>query len=220
VLAGQEMMMKMRFSAVLTVLALLTASQAFAEARKVNNVASISAVDLSGRFRAEIVRGDQAGATLVGSSVDLDRLGVRMTNGTLKVWEKCTVFCGKRDLDVVVRIVSPQISAIEASKGVEVTATNVGADDISVDVAMGGTLRISGTCNTLSADVAMGGALSASDLSCRRVVVDAAMGGAASVRASESAVSEARMGGAVTIHGNPPQLDASGAMGGTTSRAD
>lgn len=198
----------------------LAGAAAHAETRRVNNVTIISAVEAEGRFRIEIVGGETAGATLTGASEDVARIGIRYRDGEIRFWEKCTVFCGRDDLDVVVRVVAPQLSSLELAKGVEATANGLSAQTLEVDVAMGATLRAAGQCDTLEADVAMGGALAAENLACRRVVVDAVMGGAAEVRASAEAEADASMGGAVTVHGNPPKFDASGSMGGTISKAD
>ena len=190
-----------------------------AETRRVNNVTAINAVDVSGRFRTEIVRGDTPGATLEGTSGDLDKVGVRIANGELRLWEKCTMFCGRRDLDVVVRIVTPRLSVIDVAKGAEVTATDLDAESLSIDVTMGGAMKASGVCSSLSADASMGGSLEAAGLACRTVSVDASMGGAASVRANDTAVAEASMGGSISVHGNPPRFEGSGTMGGAVTRA-
>lgn len=210
----------MRIGAIVLAVSLLAAGSAMAETRRVNNVTAINAVDVSGRFRAEIVRGDTPGATLEGTSGDLDKIGIRISNGELRLWERCSMFCGRRDLDVVVRVVTPRLSSIDVSKGAEVTAADLNADSLSLDVSMGGTLKASGSCSNLSADVSMGGSLSAANLACRAVAADASMGGAATVRASETAAADASMGGSVAVHGNPPKFEGSGSMGGSVSRAD
>lgn len=193
---------------------------AAADTRRVNNVQTITSVDLAGRFRAEIVTGGEAGATLTGPKGDLDRIGVRLVNGRLKLWEKCAMFCGRRDLDVMVRVVAPRIEEIDASKGVTVTALNVDAEALALDASMGAAVTVSGRCKMLAADVAMGASLTAKDLDCERVAVDASMGGTASVHASDTAVTEASMGGVIAVHGHPPHLDSSSSMGGTTTRED
>jgi hypothetical protein len=197
----------------------MAAGPAFAETRRVNNITAISAVDLSGRFKVEISSGDQAGATIEGSAQDLERVGIRVSDGQLKMWEKCTIFCGRRDLDVVVRIVSPRLDTIEVSKGAEVSAAGSYGPLLSLDVAMGGALSISGQCEALEVDVAMGGVLSADNLACRTATVDASMGGVADVRASQAVTAEASMGGVIDVHGKP-QLDSSTSMGGTVSEKD
>ncbi|MBL8560152.1 MAG: DUF2807 domain-containing protein [Hyphomonadaceae bacterium] len=193
---------------------------ASAETRRVDNVTTISSVEAAGRYRVEVVAGDRAGATLTGPSQDIARVGVRYRDGVLRLWEKCTLVCGRRELDVVVRIVAPQLGSIELAKGIEATATGVSAQTLTLDVAMGATLSASGVCETLRADVAMGGVLSAKDLSCERVVVDAAMGGTAEVRARSEANADAAMGGVVTIHGNPPRLSSGASMGGVINLAE
>lgn len=210
----------MRIGAIVLAVSVLATGVASAETRRVNNVSAINAVDLSGRFRTEIVRGDNPGATLEGTSGDLDKIGIRISNGELRLWEKCTMFCGRRDLDVVVRIVTPRLSAIDVAKGAEVQVADLNTDSLSIDVTMGGTVKASGVCSNLSADVSMGGSLAAANLACRKVSADASMGGAATVRASEMAVVDASMGGAVTVHGAPPKFEGSGSMGGSVSRAD
>jgi hypothetical protein len=194
--------------------------QAAAETRRVNGVAALSEVELAGRFETVIVPGERAEVTLEGESAALDRLGVRVKDDTIRLWEKCTVFCGNRDLDIRVRIVAPGLRSLEAAKGAEVRLENLTARDLSIEAAMGAAVTASGACETLTAEVAMGGALSAKDLACKRADVDAAMGGAASVRASDHATAEASMGGAITVYGNPPAIDSRASMGGSISRGD
>lgn len=209
----------MRIVSIVLAASVLATGAAAAETRRVNNISTINAVDLSGRFRTEIVRGDTPGATLEGAGSDLDKIGIRVSNGELKLWERCSIFCGRRDLDVVVKIVTPRLSAIEVAKGGEVQAADLNVESLAIDVTMGGTLKASGACTSLSADVSMGGSLAAANLACRNVSADASMGGSASVFASDTAVADASMGGAVTVHGNPPKFDGSGSMGGAVSRA-
>ena len=199
--------------------AMLVTGPAAAEVRRVGNVTTISEIDLSGRFKVEIVQGAQAGAILEGAPDALERLGVRYSEGRLKIWEKCTMFCGRHEVDAVIRIVSPRLDVIEVAKGAEVTAAGVYGPSLSLDVSMGGSLAISGQCEGLEADVAMGGVLSAENLSCRAVEVDASMGGAAGVRASELVDAVASMGGAIAIHGKP-RLDSHASMGGVVSMED
>lgn len=210
----------MRVVTILLAAWVLAVGAAAAETRRVNNISTINSVDVSGRFRTVIVRGDMPGATLEGARGDLDKIGIRVLNGDLKLWERCSIFCGRRDLDVVVKIVTPRLSSIDVAKGAEMQADDLNVDNLAVDVTMGGTLKASGVCANLSADVSMGGSLAAANLACRSVSADASMGGSASVFANEAAVADASMGGAVTVHGNPPKFDGGGSMGGTVSRAD
>lgn len=199
--------------------AMLVMGSAAAEVRRVSNVTAISEIDVSGRFRVEIVQGDQAGATLEGEPAALARLGIRYSKGRLKVWEKCTVFCGRDDVDAVLRVVSPRVDGIEVAKGAEVSASGAYGPALSLDVSLGGSLAISGQCEGLEADIAMGGVLAADTLSCRTVAVDASMGGAAQVRASERATAEASMGANIAIHGTS-RLDSHTSMGGAISIED
>lgn len=196
------------------------AASASAETRRVNNITEINAVEAEGRFKLEIVTGEVAGATLTGPADQIARIGIRYRDGSIRFREKCTVFCGKDDLDVVVRVTAPRVAAIDLAKGVEARAEGVNAGNLGIDVAMGASLTIFGACDTLSADVVMGGALSAEGLACRNVSIDAAMGGAADVRASAQVAADATMGGAITVHGAPPKIDSSGSMGGTISSAN
>lgn len=209
-----------RWAAAAMLLVLAAGNAAHAETRRVNDVSRLSDIDIEGRFKVEIIPGEQAGATLAGEPDDLARLGVRYRDGKLRIWEKCRFACGGDDLDVIVRITAPELNEIELARGVEATASGLRVQALSVDVAMGASFRASGQCEMLKADVAMGGELSAEDLACRTVSVDAAMGGAAAVRASTEAKADASMGGAITIHGSPPRIDSSTAMGGTISTAD
>lgn len=196
--------------------ALVLAGNAAAETKAIA-VTDIASLKVSGRFETDVVQGPRTSAVLEGPADDIARLGIRFERGALRVWEKCTVFCGNRDLDVTLKVTAPMLRAIDAEKGATVRARAITVGAMTLDVAMGANLEIDGRCTTLTADAAMGGGLDAGAFVCGDVEVDAAMGGSATVHATQSLKAEASMGGAISAAGSPARRDVSTMMGGDVS---
>jgi hypothetical protein len=173
-----------------------------------------SRLDVSGRFTVEVAEGPQGSVVLDGADADIDKIGVRADAGGVRVWQKCSMFCSDRKLRVTVRIVAPDLRAIEAARGVSVHAVDIAAETISLAVSTGAGVEITGRCTTLNASASTGGGLDAEHFICANVTADASMGGAAKVHATQSIHAEARMGGAVSVSGAPPRRNISSSMGG------
>jgi hypothetical protein len=199
--------------ATLAALALLAfAAPAAGETRNVS-VANFHAIEASGQFRIEFTQGPRASLTFDGAASDIDRLRVSSRNGELSIEHRCTFFCS-RNLHVVARVTAPNLDELDLAKGVEFTAEGVDAGDLSIDIAMGATAHLSGTCRNLDANAAMGAVLDARALECRTASIDAAMGGVARVSAAESIDASAAMGGDIRVSGNPERRRQSASMGG------
>jgi hypothetical protein len=191
------------------------AAAASAENRNLAGFTGVSAAD---RIRVEVSIGDSYSVNVTGSDADKvrtiindeDNLIIRRTNRPF--WG------GTPPIDATVRITMPRVNALASSRGAELTATNVTAQEMSLAAAMGGELRVTGTCTTLSAAVSMGGSIEAADFQCRDANIAASMGGTANLYASGSYDVAASMGGTVNVAGDGRSDDVALSMGGTLAR--
>lgn len=206
----------MRFAACL-IAALMLAAPAFAETRTIN-AQGFHAIDASGPYRLQFAVGETYSVSVQGAARDLDRMRISVSEGVLRISRRCTFFCGGNNgARAAITVTAPRLDRFDASMGLNASARGVEASEFSADVAMGGVLDITGACGHLSADVAMGGVLRAAEFRCRTVIIDASMGGAANVHATQSVNAEASMGGDVDVFGSPGQRNIARTMGGDVS---
>jgi hypothetical protein len=206
--------MKMWLASAVTLLAL--APSALADVRQVA-APDLKSIEASGPYRIEIVGGPSHSAVLEGTPAHLARIKTEYENGALRVSDTCRFNCSRRHLEVVLRVVTPQLESLDVSKGIEAKARDLVAGDLKLVVEMGATLDIAGRCESLSVRARMGADLDASGLVCRQVDISASMGADADVHATESIRANGSMGADVRIHGNPTRRDVSGAMGASIS---
>lgn len=190
-------------------------SPASAELRDVAAFDSVAARD---PVRVEIASGPAHSVNVSGA--DAARIATRVEGETLRIYQTNRPWFGSNHLDALVRITTPDISAIAAARGASVVASDIEADDMSLSAAMGAAIRISGSCNTLDASAAMGASINANSFACGSADVSAAMGGEARVNASQSADASASMGGAVNVAGGASRGSTSSSMGGSISFTD
>jgi hypothetical protein len=206
--------MKMWLASFFTALAL--APSALADVRRID-VPDLRSVDASGPYKVEIVSGAAPSATLEGSAAHLARIKTEYANGVLKARDTCWFNCGRRNLSVVLRVVTPQLESLDISKGIEAEARDLAAGQLNLDLQMGATLDIAGSCDSLSARARMGADLDASQLVCRQVDIEASMGADVDVHATEHVKADGSMGADIRVHGNPTRRDTSGSMGANIS---
>jgi hypothetical protein len=189
------------------------AGAATAETRDVGRFVAVSATD---RVPVEIVRGDSYSVEVIGQ--DASRVRTEIDDGALEIGQRNRSWFGNpARIDARVRVTTPSIERIAASRGASVRAEDIEADDMSLAAAMGGSIDISGRCRSLSASAAMGGSIDADAFQCVTANISAAMGGDADVYASSAFDASASMGGSISVGGNPTDRDVSTAMGGSVS---
>ncbi|MBP6690206.1 MAG: DUF2807 domain-containing protein, partial [Hyphomonadaceae bacterium] len=173
------------------------ATVAAAETRNVTGFTGVSAAD---RIRVEVAVGERYHVDVSGS--DADKVTTRVDDGTLIIRRTHRPFWGGTPpIDATVRVTLPRVESLASSRGAELNATNITAQNMSLAAAMGGELRVTGTCTTLEAAVSMGGAIRAEGLECRDADIAASMGGDARVFASNHYDAAASMGGSVNVSG-------------------
>lgn len=190
------------------------AGVASAETRSLNGFTGVSASD---RIQVEVATGEGYRVDVTG--LDADKVSTRIDDGTLVIRRtNRPLWGGTPPIDATVRITMPHVENLASSRGAELTATNINAQDMSLAAAMGGELSVSGTCTTLDAAVSMGGTIRAQDFQCQNANIAASMGGDARVFASNSFDAAASMGGSVNVAGGGRGDDIATSMGGSVDR--
>jgi hypothetical protein len=204
----------MRAFLIASVAAMALATAAVAETRP--GLRGFDSVNAEDNLNVEITLGPQYAVSVTGS--DAARVRTEVRDDTLRIrrtnrpW-----FGGNPPMDATVRVVMPRLVSLAASRGAEVEAQDITAEDIELAAAMGGSIEISGTCVSLDAAAAMGGSLDARNFHCANADVSAAMGGSAEVFASTFYDAAASQGASIEISGDG-RGDVSTAMGGSVSR--
>jgi hypothetical protein len=195
--------------------ALVIATPARAETRALSGFSAVQAQD---NIVVEVRVGPQFAVEVTGP--EANRILTRIERNQLKVSERNRPWFGPdRRVNALVRVTMPEISSLAAAKGATLTAFDIAADDMSLAAAMGGELRVNGTCRSLDVAAAMGGIVRAQDFHCATADISAAMGGEARVFATNTFDATAAMGGTVNIAGGA-HGDTTAVMGGSVSIAD
>lgn len=202
----------MRMLALVSAAALLGLGAASAAPR---DVGAFNAIRASDQLRVEIATGERHGVDVSGG--DASRIITRVDNGELRIRLRARPWFSSPQLDAVVRVTTPGVTAIAASRGVTVRAENIAAAHLSLSASMGADIRISGQCGALQASASMGGSIDARALACETGAASASMGGSARVNTSQALQASASMGGSVNVDGAPAERDSSSSMGGSVS---
>lgn len=157
-----------------------------------------------------------------GFSVDVsgpgaDRVVTRVSGDTLIVERRSGFTWGSSRAEV--RVTMPRVDGLSSSSGADLVATNVDAENISLDSSSGADLRVSGRCATFTADASSGSDIYADALRCENGSVDVSSGADASVFASGRVNVDASSGGGVVLHGNPGIGSVDLSSGGSMRRA-
>jgi hypothetical protein len=180
-------------------------------------LSNFDGVAASDRIRVEVLQGDGYRVEVLGA--DAEDVRTRVEGRTLKITQANRGwFGGNRRIDASVRVTLPAIDSLAAARGAEVRAANIRADDMSLAAAMGGELRVTGTCNSLSAAASMGGVVDAQNFQCADADAAASMGGDVRVFASRRFEAAASMGGAINVAGGGARGDVATSMGGSVTQ--
>ncbi|MES1201188.1 MAG: DUF2807 domain-containing protein [Pseudomonadota bacterium] len=206
--------MRVILSSTLLVLAAAAAIMVSAHA-EVRSVDAFNAVEARGRFKVEVATGPQS-VEITGD--DAQRLAARVHGDELviSVIDR-PLFGAEPEIDAVVHVTAPAITSLQASRGAEVQADGMRAEDFNADASMGGILKVAGNCHRLETAASMGGQVDAGALNCAQVHASASMGGAIRATARNTVDASASMGGAVAISGAPAQRETHASMGGDIS---
>jgi len=204
----------MKYAAASVLLALTMAAPASAEMRNLSGFTEVVAQD---NIVVEVRTGPYA---VEVTGVEANRIITRIDRDQLKISERNRPWFGPdRRVNALVRVTLPSVSSLAAAKGATLTAFDIAADDMSLAAAMGGEVRVNGTCHSLDVAAAMGGIVRAEAFHCVNADISAAMGGEARVFATRTFDATAAMGGTVNIAGGA-HGDTTAVMGGAVRIAD
>lgn len=199
--------------AIILALAVCTVSAASAEPR---SVGAFSSVEAQGNYRVEIVMGDRQSVEIEGP--DASRIAARVRGEELVLTTTDRRWFGDEpELDALVRVTTPRIESLQASRGAQLTATGIRATELNLDATMGGLMNVSGVCTSLDATAAMGGLLRAEGLTCTEARASASMGGSVSINATRLIDANASMGGDINVGGGASERSQRAFMGGSIS---
>jgi len=205
----------MKYAVASVLIALAMATSASGELRNVTGFTEVQAQD---HIVVEVRIGPQYAVEVTGP--EANRIITRVERDQLKISERNRPWFGPdRRVNALVRVTAPALSSLAAAKGAMLTAFDIAADDMSLAAAMGGELRVNGTCHSLDVAAAMGGIVRAESFHCVNADISAAMGGEARVFATRTFDATAAMGGTVNIAGGA-HGDTTAVMGGAVRIAD
>lgn len=218
--------------------AAMIAAPAAAEMRDLSGFDEIHASD---RIRVEVTVGGAYSVEVTGA--DANRVRTRLDGDELRISDARRPWFGRTpELDALVRVTTPELEGVAASRGAELNANlsdapcvgfsaaaamggaatvdGLRCEDVDASAAMGGIVRLAGACRSLDVSAAMGGMVRADGLECELVDASAAMGGEIRAFASQSYDASAAMGGAVNVGGGARSSDRSAVMGGSISESN
>ena len=184
-------------------------------------VEPFSSIKASNGVVVRVVAGrEQQITATAGNQAALDKLQVSVVGGSLIVGFDAgfigfDLFGGNV---VTVDVEMLALDGVSGSAGSYIGVEGISVDAMRLEVALGATLSIEGTCGSAMVSVHEGGTLHAKALECDAVKVDAAMGGMASVFARDKAVIQASTGASVDVYGNPAEYNADEDLGAVIHR--
>lgn len=212
----------------LTICVLMAAPAVAADRRF--DVEGFTKVEVGSGLTAEIAEGDAFGVVAEGAPRALRRLDIHTRGKTLVVEQEARGFERFSPLmwaladEVVVRVTLPDLEAVTASAGSDVSAagsaagafaaeassgadlevSGVAADTVRVTASSGASLAIAGTCGDVTARASSGADLDAGELVCETASAEASSGAgidltAATVRAEASSGADIEVRGAETV---------------------
>lgn len=205
----------MKYAVASVLAALVVVAPARAEMRSLSGFTGVQVQD---NIVVEVRAGPQYTVEVTGP--EANRVITRLERNELKISERNRPWFGPdRRVNALVRVTLPRISSLAAAKGATLNAFDIAADDISLAAAMGGELRVNGSCHSVDVAAAMGGVVRAEGFHCVSADISAAMGGEAQVFATHTFDATAAMGGSVNIAGGA-HGDTTAVMGGAVHIAD
>jgi len=220
-----------------SLVALGLAGVASAETRTFE-VGSFTEIDISAGLDLEFEAGGTQSITVENKKGDFSDIEVAVRGDTLVLKRKKTNWgWGKKRLRYGITVSAPQISAVDASSGSDVSGRNMSGSDVSIEVSSGadvtvtgvdgGTVSIktssgsdaavSGTCTTVRAKSSSGSDLEARDLICQNGEANASSGSDLSVHVTNTIDAGASSGADVDVYGGPTNVETDKSSGGSIS---
>lgn len=178
-----------------------------------------TAVDISAGLSAKIIAGTPYAVRAEGAPEALERLDIRVEDGTLVLARKHLAGWdfNKSNGKVTIYVSVPRLDGVEASSGSSASASGVDAPSFNAEVSSGASLSVSGVCGALRSQASSGASLSARDLKCKSLNADASSGASISAFATESVDADASSGASVSVSGGAKLVNTDKSSGGSVS---
>jgi hypothetical protein len=141
------------------------------------------------------------------SNGDLSKLVVEVRGSELVISRKTVIGNIGISPSYTVTASAPTWTAIEGLAGVRIEGENLNLEMVSVDVAAGASVDLSGTCREITIEATAGASVDADELKCAVASAKAAAGSRIELYASERAKGTASAGASVEVSGNPPTFE-------------
>ncbi len=200
------------------------------------DVGAFTAIDISAGLDLSFETGAAQSVSVENTKGDFSDIDVLVRGDTLVLKRKKRNWgWNNRRLRYSITVTAPQISAVEASSGSDVSGSGMSGEQVFVDVSSGadvaingidgGTVTIetssgsdatvSGTCVTVRAESSSGSDLTARDLVCQDGYADASSGSDISIYVTGSVNAEASSGADVDVYGSPIDVVSDKSSGGS-----
>lgn len=199
-------------AAVAVTTAALVALPAFAETRTYN-LSGFDRIDVSAGIDVTFSQGPFS-VRVDEPDGNFDKLIVEVRGNTLKIGRRNS-WIDWRGVDYSATVSAPNLIGLDVSSGASFEGYSLSLRDLSVDVASGAGVELSGSCASLQLDISSGARFEGEGLKCETASVDASSGANADAFATRSASGNASSGGSVTFYGQPAQLAKDTSSGGS-----
>lgn len=196
--------------------AALFATPAFAETQTFN-LTGFTRVSAAAGTTVNVKVGGDYSVVAESTAKGLERLKVEIEGDELQIGRKFNMRSWGKSDRVTVNVTMPAMNGADVSSGASLDVAGVDASSFDLDASSGGSMDITGRCDSLNVDVSSGGNIDARGLECRNAIVDASSGGNAEIFASESVTGDASSGGNVDVYGKPKNVSKESSSGGSIS---
>jgi hypothetical protein len=141
------------------------------------------------------------------SNGDLSKLIVDVRGSELVISRETVIGSIGISPSYTVTASAPAWTAIEGLAGVRIEGENLNLEMVSVDVAAGASVELSGTCRQITVEATAGASIDADELKCAVAEARAAAGSTVELYASERAKGTASAGASIEFSGKPPAFE-------------
>lgn len=161
-------------------------------------VAGFTSIDAGGGIAVEVTIGDVSSVEVETQENLQPLIATTVEGSTLRIHSTQAYSAATAPL---VRIVMPDLDALDLSGGSRGAVDGLAADHVEFDINGGSALRAAGTVDALTIGASGGARADLQDLSARTVQVEASGGAAVNLTASETVTGSASGGASVSVAG-------------------
>jgi hypothetical protein len=141
------------------------------------------------------------------SDGDLSKLIVDVQGSELVISRETVIGNIGISPNYTVTATAPAWTAIEGLAGVRIEGENLNLEVVTVEVAAGASVELSGTCREITVEATAGASIDADQLKCAAATAKAAAGSTVELHATERAKGTASAGATIEFSGKPPAFE-------------